>query len=87
MIDSPLRALTPKGRILWCSNSGRSNKNLMSEIRKAESLEPAETGVEMGLVDACWHAGVDLKYTWFESELSDQANARPPYPGYNEGPW
>ena len=22
-----------KGRILWCSNSGRSNKNLMSEIR------------------------------------------------------
>lgn len=32
MIDSPLRALTPKGRILWCSNSGRSNKNLMSEI-------------------------------------------------------
>ena len=32
MIDSPLRALTPKGGILWCSNSGRSNKNLMSEI-------------------------------------------------------
>lgn len=28
----PLRALTPKGGILWCSNSGRSNKNLMSEI-------------------------------------------------------
>ncbi|KAL5064332.1 hypothetical protein RYX36_026069 [Vicia faba] len=32
MIDSPLRALTLKGRILWCSNIGRSNNNLMSEI-------------------------------------------------------
>ena len=30
MIDSPLRTLTPKGRILWSYNSGRSKKNLMS---------------------------------------------------------
>ena len=28
MVDSPFWALTSKGRRLWCSNSGRSNKNL-----------------------------------------------------------
>lgn len=32
MIDSPLRLLTPKGQILWCSNCGRTNNNLMGKI-------------------------------------------------------
>lgn len=40
MIDSPLRALTKKGGILWCYNSGRSNKNLMRKKKKKEKIFP-----------------------------------------------
>lgn len=39
MIDSPLRALTPI--ILWCYNSGRSNKNFLR--KKIDNLNPKPT--------------------------------------------
>lgn len=50
---------------------------------KLTSLEPDKTGVEMGLAVSMLARWSRYK-VWFESELSDQVNARPPYPSSSQ---